>query len=319
LEVILKAPELQGAHLILAAVRDRIREGESLSAAMRAVSERVTAFEEAVIAVGEKTGALEEAIERLAGFLEEQESLREKLQTAMLYPVVVLSLSVIISGLILGFMLPAFQKIFAETNMQLPWMTRFLLFSGRAGGFAILALVLAVVIFALILKKRMKTDFSVREKLEKSLLRLPIYGKGYREVLSLRFSRVLAFLLERGIGLVQGIAMAGHATGCHWLASEAAAATDELRQGQNLPDAIRRIRALHPSLAAWVQAGESGGNLPELLTFAANRFQASWERLVTRGTRLLEMAMTLLLGIFVAFIALAVLLPILQLNKGIAG
>ena len=82
-------------------------------------------------------------------------------------------------------------------------------------------------------------------------------------------------------------------------------------------EVIRGIRPLHPSLAAWVQAGEAGGNLPGLLENAAQRFQQGWDRLATRGMLVLEIGMTLMLGLFVTLIALAVLLPILQMNKGI--
>ena len=87
LDVILQAPELDQARALLAAVRDRVREGRALSAAMAAVSAQVTPFEQAVMEVGERTGGMNEALDRLAAFLEEQEKLREKLMTALLYPV----------------------------------------------------------------------------------------------------------------------------------------------------------------------------------------------------------------------------------------
>ena len=77
------------------------------------------------------------------------------------------------------------------------------------------------------------------------------------------------------------------------------------------------VRPLHPSLAAWVQAGEAGGNLIGLLDNAAQRFQQRWERLASRGMLVLEIGLTLAVGLFVALIALAVLLPVLQMNKGI--
>jgi len=89
LEVILQAPELDQSRTLLAAVRDNVREGRPLSAALAAVSKRVTAFEQAVLEVGERTGGMNEALDRLAAFLEEQEHLREKLATALLYPCVV--------------------------------------------------------------------------------------------------------------------------------------------------------------------------------------------------------------------------------------
>ena len=89
-------------------------------------------------------------------------------------------------------------------------------------------------------------------------------------------------------------------------------------QGKPLADAIRSIRPLDPSLPSWVRAGETSGNLPGLLDTAATRLQRSWERRTSRGMMLLEIALTLSVGLFVAFIALAILLPVLQMNQGLA-
>ena len=127
LDVILQAPELDQARSRLAAVRDAVREGRSLSAAMAATSAQVTPFEQAVMEVGERTGGMHEALDRLAAFLEEQEKLRERLMTALLYPCVVVSLAVVIGGLVLTFMLPMVQRLFEETHMKLPLLTTVML------------------------------------------------------------------------------------------------------------------------------------------------------------------------------------------------
>lgn len=319
LDVILQAPELDAVRILLAALRDRIREGVPLSRALAATSPQVGPFEQAVIEVGERTGGLDDALSRLADFLEEESRLCEKLQTAMMYPCVVITLAILISALVLGFMLPTFQRLFEETNMTMPLLTRILLGAGRVGGIVLLLLLVGGVGWGTWLRKRMRTDETLRVAVDCRLFGLPLIGRGWRDVTSLRFSRVLAFLMVRGVGLVEGVAMAGRASGSAWLAASAQEAANSLKQGDSLTDIIRSIKPLHPSLAAWVQAGEAGGELPDLLNYAAQRFQQSWERLTTRATMLLEIGLTVMLGFFVTFIALAVLLPILQINKGIGG
>lgn len=317
LDVILQAPELDKARSLLAAVRDRVREGRSLSAAMADVSSQVTPFEQSVMEVGERTGGMNEALDRLAAFLEEQEKLREKLMTALLYPCIVVILAVIIGGLVLVFMLPMVQRLFAETHLKLPMLTQVMLVGGRALG--VLLLLLAVGTGAGIswLRRRLRIDKALRIRTDQRLFSIPLIGGGWRDLTSLRFVRVLGLLLERGVGLIESVPMAGRASGSAWLAECARRETEAMGEGKPLVEVIRGIRPLHPSLAAWVQAGEAGGNLPSLLDNAAQRFQQSWDRLASRGMLLLEIGMTLVVGLFVTLIALAVLLPVMQMNKGI--
>ena len=317
LDVILQAPELDQARTLLAAVRDAVREGQSLRAALAAASAQVTPFEQAVVEVGERTGGMAEALARLATFLEEQEKLREKLATALLYPAVVVSLAVVIGGLVLAFMLPLVGRMFAEAHLELPWLTRALLAGGRAAGLALLLLAVAGVAGAAALRNRLRTDAALRLRVDRRIFALPLVGAGWRNLTSLRFVRVLGLLLERGVGLIESVPLAGRASGSAWLADCARRETEAMGQGKPLVEVIRGIRPLHPSLAAWVQAGEAGGNLTSLLDNAAQRFQQSWDRLASRGMMLLEIGMTLVVGLFVTLIALAVLLPVLQMNKGI--
>jgi len=317
LDVIIQAPELDKARALLAAVRDRVREGRALSAAMTAVSRQVTSFEQSVMEVGERTGGMNEALDRLATFLEEQEKLREKLMTALLYPCIVVTLAVIIGGLVLVFMLPMVQRLFAETHLKLPLLTQVMLVGGRALGGVLLLLAAGTVGAASWLRRRLRTDEALRIRMDQRLFSIPLIGGGWRDLTSLRFVRVLGLLLERGVGLIESVPMAGRASGSAWLAECARRETEAMGEGKPLVEVIRGIQPLHPSLAAWVQAGEAGGNLTGLLDNAAQRFQQSWDRLASRGMLLLEIGMTLVVGLFVTLIALAVLLPVLQMNKGI--
>jgi len=313
LDAILQAPELDQARSRLAAVR----EGRPLSAALAEISSRVTPFERAVIEVGERTGGMNEALGRLAGFLEEQEKLRERLVTALLYPCIVVVLALVIGGGVLVFLLPMVQRLFAETSLELPLLTRLMLAGGRALGAGLLLAAAGGVGGAAWLRRRLRADAALRIRLDRRLFALPLLGAGWRNLASLRFVRVLGLLLERGVGLMESVPLAGRASGSAWLADCALRETGALSEGKPLVEVIRGIRPLHPSLAAWVQAGEAGGDLPGLLDSAAQRFQQGWDRLATRGMLVLEIGMTVAMGLFVLLIALAVLLPILQMNKGI--
>jgi len=209
------------------------------------------------------------------------------------------------------------QRLFAETSLELPLLTRLMLAGGRALGAGLLLAVAGGVGGAAWLRRRLRADAALRIRLDRRLFALPLLGAGWRNLASLRFVRVLGLLLERGVGLMESVPLAGRASGSAWLADCALRETGALSEGKPLVDVIRGIRPLHPSLAAWVQAGEAGGDLPGLLDSAAQRFQQGWDRLATRGMLVLEITLTVGMGLFVTLIALAVLLPILQMNKGI--
>ena len=119
--------------------------------------------------------------------------------------------------------------------------------------------------------------------MDRRLFSVPVIGGGWRDLTSLRFVRVLGLLLERGVSLIESVPMAGRASGSAWLAQCAREEADAMSEGKPLVEVIRGIRPLHPSLAAWVQAGEAGGDLTSLLDNAAQRFQQSWDRLASRG------------------------------------
>ena len=124
--------------------------------------------------------------------------------------------------------------------------------------------------------------------------------------------RVLGLLLERGVGLIER-AVGGRASAARGSPTALGAKPRRWDRASRWP-VIRGIRPLHPSLAAWVQAGEAGGNLPGLLD-AAQRFQQGWDRLATRMMR--WKSASLAVGLFVTLVALAVLLPVLQMNKAV--
>ncbi|MCX6996224.1 MAG: type II secretion system F family protein, partial [Kiritimatiellaeota bacterium] len=124
LEVLIQSPELGPNRARLAGVRDRLREGSTLARALRAASPEVSPFEEAGIEVGERVGTLDLVLQRLAVFMEEQAKLRDRVQTALIYPVFVLALAVLVAVGMLGFLLPWVSRRMLEAGVPLSGLTR---------------------------------------------------------------------------------------------------------------------------------------------------------------------------------------------------
>jgi general secretion pathway protein F len=317
LDLLVQSPETGEDRSILAAIHDRIREGVPLAEALRAAGRQVSSFEAAVVDVGERTGELDTVLERLAEFLEEQQGIRERIVTAMIYPTLVIVLALGIGLAVLGIMVPRIGAVLLEADMQLPTITIVML--GLARGVARFALpgLAAAGLVGWLVVRRWRAEPGMRSRIDRWLFRLPWIGRTYAALVALRFSRTLALLLRGGVPLVEGLPLAGRATGSPWLEDNLDVETEAVRHGRSLADALRNVESLRAGLPGWVEAGETSGDLSGLLEHAGQRYQRYWDRQISRMLALLEPVLVLIIGVFVLFVALAILLPILSMNQQI--
>ncbi|MEI6167220.1 MAG: type II secretion system F family protein [bacterium] len=317
MEILMESPELGVSPSLLAGVRDRIREGASLAGALMTMAPYIKPYEKAILEVGEKSGNLEAMLERLALFLEEQEHLREKIVSAMIYPAIILAFAIIVAVVLLGFVVPAAASVISEQSdkLQLPLLTRFMMALGRGLLFGLPVALLAGLFGRSYLMQRMATEPALRYRLDQWLFQVPLVGRGYTIAVNLRCARTLSILLQGGVGLVDAMALAGRSTGSVWVAHLMEAEAESIRHGSSLADAMRRIPPLARSLPAWIQAGEASGALERLLDTAGNAYQHQWNRYVSRTLSWLEPILILAIGIFVLLVTLSVLLPIISLNQ----
>lgn len=317
LSLLMEAPEMGSNRSLIAGIRDRISEGDPLADAVASASPRVTDFERALIETGERSGKLDEVIDRVAGFLEEERTLRDRLGSALIYPCVILLLSVAVGLAMWWFMLPAFRELLLESGLEMPWITRVLMHSGQIAGYVI-PMVMALVIVAswrATQHWRREPDFRIR--LDARLHRLPVVRSFYSVLVHVRFTRTLALLLRSGVPLLEALTQAAAASGSPWVVHLMEREGDTVRQGAPLSDALSRIPPLASGLPGWVRAGEASGDLAGMLEHAAARSQQVWERRITRTTTLIESALVVFVGACVFVLALAIILPILSLNQGL--
>ncbi|MEI6564744.1 MAG: type II secretion system F family protein [bacterium] len=317
MEILMESPELGVSPSLLAGVRDRIREGASLAAALSAGAPQIKPYEKAILEVGEKSGNLEAMLERLALFLEEQEHLREKIVSALIYPSIILVFAIVVAVVLLGFVVPAAASVMTEqsSKFQLPVLTRVMMMAGRILMFGVPVLMLGALFGRSYLRQRMVVEPALRVRIDQWLFRIPLVGRGYTIVTNLRCARTLSILLQGGVGLVEALALAGRSTGSAWVAHLMETEAESVRHGSSLADAVRRIPPLARSLPAWIQAGEASGALEKLLDTAGNAYQHQWNRFATRTLSWLEPILILAIGIFVLLVTLSVLLPIISLNQ----
>jgi len=314
LDILIDSPELAEHRNILAVVRDDIREGQPLADALSSRSSGVSPFEKAVIEVGERAATLDTIFEELAAFLEEQRHLRDKVRNAMIYPAFVVGIGLIIAAFMLVTVIPWASSLLEEAGRDVPALTRVMVSTGKVVRFAGPFVAFALIAGGYWFKHRAGRDRALRCRADQRVFGLPVVGRGYTILSNLRFARTMAMLLRAGVPLLEGMTLAGRATGSPWIESLVDAESETVRHGSTLEDSLRRVPPLAGSLPGWVRAGEASGNLPRLLTNAAERFQRQWESMIARALGLFEPILILVIGGFVLVVTLSILLPILSLS-----
>ncbi|MCS6771870.1 MAG: type II secretion system F family protein [Kiritimatiellae bacterium] len=298
----------------LASARDRIREGVAPDDALAASLTGMTPFEAALLQAGRRSGRLGESMEQLAGYLENEERLREGIKSALIYPFLVLLLGLLIGVVVILVLFPRLASLFEETGADLPSLTRALIWMGRDGRNALLASVLAAAA-GVMFGARAISRPAARKSLELRAVRIPLFGSLLRLSAAARFGRTLALCIRGGVQIPDAFPLAGRASGMRSVEEASIVCAEEIRQGKAPADALGRCPIVGDLLVSWYCAGEASGDPATLLEQAANQYYARWENLVQRMLRLIEPLLILLVGAMVLVVAVGILLPVLSLNQ----
>lgn len=317
MQVLIESPESGPLRFHLAFIRDRVAEGAALSNVMAERMPEVAAFEITALKAAEKTGGLSVALEYLADFLEEQERIRDKIASALIYPSIVMVAAVLIGAGTLTVLVPRIGFVLQEAGIAQPALTRGVIAVGRVLPWLAGVVLLAGAGVGIFLHGRSELRESARRRLEWILGSLPFLRR-VRDVLAgFRFAHTLSLLLRGGVPLIDAALLAGRATGRYDVSEGVESGVEKVRQGETLAASLRCVPALSQTVVGWIEAGEASGQLESLLKHAAARLQRQWERQVNRWMSLLEPILTLFVSAVVLLVALAVLLPILNVTKAL--
>ena len=316
LQLLLEIPEGIRARNVVARVRERVRGGASLS---RALEEEHGAFSRlyvSMVRAGEAGGALDETLKRLADYLERARSLRESVIGALVYPAFLLFGVLGSLILLLAFVVPQFVPIFADMNVQVPFITRMLMAIGsflHDWGWIVLVL---LIFGALYLRMRWQEP-AARRALDARLLRVKVFGPLLLKVDTARLLRTLGSLLKNGVPLLSALGIARQVVANRELAAQLEPVTESVKGGE----ALSRALAAHtgfPKLATQIaQVGEESGTLDTMLLRAADTYDDQVRTAIDRMLAALVPVLTIVMAVLVAGIMLAILLPLLSLTGNI--
>jgi type IV pilus assembly protein PilC len=293
------------------AVRDDVRKGTLLSEAFRMQGLFPKIYVTSVMA-GEKSGSLAEVLDRYITYQKLALAVRKKVLVSLLYPAVLLSLVMCLIVFLVTYVVPNFAQLYSSMGAQLPTVTQVLIAVGTTARSYVLLFFAGIVgggfLFSIWSRKE-----SAKEKLDAVKMRVPVLGDIWLKYQVAQFSRVLSTLLTGGIPLVQGLETAADSLGTALLRRTLEKAGKTVREGESLSGSLTATGIFPPLAIDMIEVGESTGALPVMLTSVAEFYEDDVSTKMTAALSLIEPAIMLIMGLFVAFVMIALYMPIFSL------
>jgi general secretion pathway protein F len=301
------------ARAILGNVRDKVRGGSSLAAALAGEPRSFSRLYVGLVRAGEAGGTLPTTLDRLATLLERERSLNANLRSSLTYPALLIVAAIGSIVLLLDYVLPQFTPIFEQAGAELPASTRVLMAVGTVFGAAapwLLAGALAAGLFA----RQLLLRPANRLKLDRALLRLPLAGSLLRETLAARLTRTLGSLLQNGVPLITALGIAKDALGNLAAAAAVESAAVGAKGGAGLARPLAAAGLFPARTIHLLQLGEEAAQLSAMALKAADIHDEQARLMMQRLVALAVPAITIAMGLAVAGIVSALLTAMLSLN-----
>ena len=314
IEALVEQPFSRPFKEVLRALGQGLRHGQSFSAALAKHPSVFSSFAVSMVKSAETAGILDQVLERLASLGEEEMELKGRISSALVYPCLLVLLSLGIVTFLMTAVLPKFIAIFEESDVVLPLPTRILLFVSRIlQNFWFLVPVAAgAAVWAARRYYRMPQG---RHRVHSWILRIPFLGALLTQTMFTRSFRVMASLLKSGIAAVPALAVTEDLMGNEILSGAVGRIRRAVVGGAPLSEPFRAEKIFPPTVVQLVAVGERTGSLDESFLHLADYYDKEVERALRAFTALLEPLLLLAMGLLVGFIALSVLLPIFQLVR----
>jgi general secretion pathway protein F len=299
---------------ILMAVRGQVLEGHTLADGLAQFPHVFDDLYVATVSAGEQSGYLDLVLERLADYTETRQQTRQRVQLALLYPIILTVMAIGVVGALLAYVVPEVVKVFENTGQALPWLTRALIatsdFLRAYFIYILIAFLLGGMLFTRLLKN---PDFKYR--IHRGVLRLPIAGRLVRGMNTARLARTLSILTASSVPLLDAMKISAQVLGNLPMRRAIEKVTNRVREGSSLAQSLEQSGYFPPLFVQLVSGGEASGDLEKMLDHAANSQERELQTLIATLFGLLEPVLIVVMGAVVLVIVLAIMLPIFELNQ----
>ncbi len=302
---------------ILVALSAYVEKGSALSEALAKFPETFSPLFVSMVRAGEESGKLGDSLRIVAEQMDRSYALRRKIRGAMMYPIIILSVMIIIGILMLMFVVPTLTATFVELNVKLPATTQLVISSSdllTANPIAVIAGIILLILGAIMLSRthRGKRGF------EFVMLRMPIIGNLVKETNAARMSRTFSSLLSSGVDMVAAMSITGDVLQNSYYKEALIEAEQEIQKGSSVSAVFSRYDHLFPPMVnEMIAVGEETGKLPAMLLQIALFFESEVDQKTKDMSTIIEPFLMVIIGAAVGFFAVSIITPIYSLSSGI--
>lgn len=273
-----------------------------------------------MVKAGELGGVLEVVLNRLAEFQEKAQKLKNKVVSAMTYPVIVLSIAILILIFLLVFIVPKFEQIFKDLlgNKPLPWLTLMVMNASRSA-VANWYLIVAAAVGIFFGWKQLNASPKGKAWLDRFTLKAPLFGDLMQKSSISRFSRTLGTLITSGVPILQALMITRETSGNSVIYDAVTKVHDAVKEGETIVTPMEASGVFPAMVISMVDVGEETGQLPDMLIKVAEVFDDEVDNTVDALTSLLEPLMIVFLAVIVGTIVIALFMPMVELLKNMSA
>ena len=299
---------------MLARIKDAIVEGNSFASALYMYPNVFSSLYTNMVRAGESSGTLEIVLNRLADITENQQALKQRIQSAMTYPILMTLIGISVLLFLLTNVVPQITTIFEDMGRTLPTPTIILIGTSRfmqSWWWAFILVAVATVIFLRQLKRTAKGKYYW----DRTKLKLPLFGNISRKLAISRFSRTLGSLLENGVSMLTALDIVKNISDNSLITQAVEEAAEQVSKGQSLAASISGSDIFPNLPLQMIQVGEQSGELETMLGKVSDIYEREVELNILSLTSLMEPVMILLMAVAVGFIMLSICLPIFEMSQ----
>ena len=309
-----KQSERRTVRHVMSAVRSRVLEGHSLASGLKTFPSVFTNMYAATIAAGEQSGHLGAVLDRLADYTESRQEIQQKMSSALIYPVILVVVSIAIVAGLLVFIVPKIVRVFESMNKEVPPLTQVMInISDFLSAYG-LYLVVGLIIGFFLLKQLLKIP-SWKFRWHKLMLKISLVKKLVRSANTGRFARTLSILASSGVPILDAMAISSKVVENLPMRRAVEDAALKVREGTPIYKALEQSGYFPPMTVYLIASGEKSGKLDDMLERSAVQQEREADTLVAAMLSLFEPILILVMGIVVLLIVMSIMLPILNLNQ----
>lgn len=313
LDILSKQTESKAFTAIILDIKAEVEGGSTFADALRKYPKVFNDLYANMVAAGESGGILDTILVRLAGYIEKAEALKGKVKSAMVYPIVVITIAVGVIIVIMVFVVPTFGKMFETLGGELPAPTKLIIamsdFLAGTGGISLLAGIIAFIVGL----KRFRATKKGEMIFDKFLLKLPIIGMLLRKVAVAKFTRTLGTLISSGVNILEGLNITARTAGNKVIEKAVLEVRKAVSEGKTIAEPLSDTKVFPPMVTQMISVGESTGALDAMCEKIADFYDEEVDAAVAALTSMLEPMLMVFLGGTVGFIVIAMYMPIFKL------